>query len=69
MLHLSTHFTENVKEDFPFVKNDDGSYTCPIAECSEEPKSSAKLVQHINLDHQQINIYLKDANLDPMEIA
>lgn len=66
MAHLSTHFTENIKEDFPFIKNENGSYICPIADCSLEPKSTAKLAQHINLDHQQINIYLKDANLEHM---
>lgn len=63
MIHLSRHFTEQVKEDFPFIKEDDG-YICPIAECSELPMSMPKLVQHINIDHQQINTYLKDANLD-----
>ena len=63
MIHLSRHFTEQVKEDFPFIKEDDG-YICPIAECSELPMSMQKLVQHINIDHQQINTYLKDANLD-----
>ena len=63
MIHLSKHFTEQVKEDFPFIKEDDG-YICPIAECSELPMSMQKLVQHINIDHQQINTYLKDANLD-----
>lgn len=63
MIHLSRHFTEQVKEDFPFIKEDNG-YICPIAECSELPMSMQKLVQHINIDHQQINIYLKDANLD-----
>ena len=26
--------------------------------------SMPRLVQHINIDHQQINTYLKDANLD-----
>ena len=63
MIHLSRHFTEQVKEDFPFIKEDNG-YICPIAECSELPMSMQKLVQHINIDHQQINTYLKDANLD-----
>jgi hypothetical protein len=63
MIHLSRHFTEQVKEDFPLIKEDNG-YICPIAECSELPMSMLKLVQHINIDHQQINIYLKDANLD-----
>ena len=63
MIHLSKHFTEQVKEDFPFIKEDNG-YICPIAECSELPMSMQKLVQHINIDHQQINTYLKDANLD-----
>ena len=65
MVHLSTHFIENVKEDFPFIKNENGSYICPIVDCSVEPKSSAKLAQHINLDHQQINIYLISADLEP----
>lgn len=64
MVHMSRHFADKVKDDFPFIKDESGYFICPIAECSVQPMSMPKLVQHINLDHEQINIYLKDANLE-----
>jgi len=61
--HLSKHFADRVKDDFPFIKDDKG-VMCPIADCKVDPMTSAKLVHHINLDHDQINLYLQeDENL------
>ena len=61
--HLAHHFCNKVKQDFPFIKEKDG-YLCPIEDCSSVPlKSAAKLAQHINLDHDQLNVYLQEENI------
>lgn len=65
--HLSRHFADRVKEDFPFIKDENnGGFICPIADCNVEPMTSMKLVRHINLDHDQINVYLQD--LDDVQL-
>ena len=60
--HLSRHFSDRVRAEFPFIKEGDG-FMCPIAECSSKPMSSSKLVHHINLDHDQMNIYLQEKKI------
>jgi hypothetical protein len=61
--HLSAqHFASRIKEDFPILK-DQGKYICPIVNCSELSNTVPDFVHHINIDHDQLDIYLNEHNV------
>ena len=61
-MHLSKHYVNQVKEDFPLVK-DGNMFICPLANCPKQCAKQADLIHHINLEHNQINTYLQNDNL------
>ena len=61
-MHLSKHYVNQVKEDFPLVKDGD-MFICPLANCPKQCAKQADLIHHINLEHNQINTYLQNDNL------
>merc|ERR1712043_74357 len=65
--HLSRHFASNIKKDFPFFQ-ENGKYICPIVDCEFLGLNTYKLISHINLDHEQINSYLRDEGLDNIKL-
>ena len=62
LMHLSKHYVSQVKEDFPLVK-DGNVFICPLASCPKQCGKQADLIHHINLEHNQLNVYLKGDNL------
>ena len=62
-MHLSRHYVNQVKEDFPMVK-EGILFICPLANCPKQSAKQAEMVHHINLEHNQLNTYLQEDNLE-----